>query len=201
MSHSAIRVTKLPTVPGTTGEQPAPPALAMAKARRSMKPGCLLSDQFVAVHLDDGNVCESSWPKRRIAQEDDAVDLGRLPGHASLEGKCGIGSRSVDEDGLTRPEERLLARPGQSILSLLHERGAFCHDGSRDLIGHRSRGRALLHRIGEDAEPIEGDVLDEAEEIVELCLRLSRESHEHRGPNRQSGDRVPELREDVLHAA
>src|SRR5262249_40081793 len=103
-------------------------------------------------------------------------------------------------DGLTRPEERLLAGPGQSILSLLHERAAFCHDGSRYLIGHRSCGRAFLHRIGEDAEPIEADVLDKAEEIVELRLRLSRESHQHRGPTRQSGDRVPELREDVLHA-
>src|SRR5262245_7825229 len=163
MSHSAISVTKLPTVPGTIGEHPAPPALAMAKASRSTKPGCLLSDQFVAVHLDDGNVCESSWPVRRIAQEYDAVDLGRLSGHASLERKRRIGSVTVDENGLTRPEEGLLARPGEPVLSLLDERGTFCHDLGRHLVGHRSRGRAFLHRIGEDAQSIEGDVLDEPE--------------------------------------
>src|SRR4029453_16035117 len=92
MSHSATRVTKLPTVPGTTGEHPAPPALAMAKASRSTKPGRLLSDQFVAVHLDDGNVCEASWPSPSIAQEDDAVDFGRLPGQPSLARERGGGA-------------------------------------------------------------------------------------------------------------
>src|SRR5882757_7542246 len=100
MSQSATRVTKLPTVPGTTGEHPAPPTLARAKASRSTKPGCLLSDQFVAVHLDDGNVCESSRPERGIAQQHDAVDLGRLPGQASLERKRRIGAGPVDEDSL-----------------------------------------------------------------------------------------------------
>ena len=32
MSQSAIRVTKLPTVPDATGEYPAPPTVATAKA-------------------------------------------------------------------------------------------------------------------------------------------------------------------------
>ena len=41
MSQSAIRVTKLPTVPDATGEYPAPPTVATASASRSTGPRLL----------------------------------------------------------------------------------------------------------------------------------------------------------------
>ena len=80
MSQRATRVTRLPTVPGATGQRPAPPTLAMAKARRSETSGRLLSDQFVAVHLDDADVREAPRSERGITQQHDPIDLGRLPG-------------------------------------------------------------------------------------------------------------------------
>jgi glycosyltransferase involved in cell wall biosynthesis len=49
----------------------------MAKASRSTKPGCLLSDQLVAVHLDDGDVGESSrvipFDQARVGEHGDSA--------------------------------------------------------------------------------------------------------------------------------
>src|SRR5439155_13756165 len=200
MSQRATRVRRLPTVPGATGQRPAPPTLAMARARRSERTGRLLSDQFVAVHLDDGDLREAPRPERGITQQHDPIDLGRLPGQTPLEGEGRIGTGAVHEDGPPRAEERLLARPGEPVLGLLHQGGALRHQRRGHLPGHARRRRAVLGRVREDAEPIEGDVLDEVEEVLEGRLGLAGEPHEHRGADRQTRDGVAELGDDLLHA-
>src|SRR5262245_39490811 len=159
MSHSAMTVTKLPTVPGTTGEHPAPPTLARAKARRSVSPARSVPDQFVAVHLDDGDLCETSRFEAGIAKQHDTVDLGRLASQAPLEGKGRIGAWPVHQDGLPRTEERLLARPGEPVLRLLDEGRPLRHHGAGHLVSHRCGRRTFLGGVCEDAEPVEGHVL------------------------------------------
>src|SRR5262249_13639913 len=137
MSQRAMRVMKLPTVPGTAGEYPAPATLATMKARRSASPRLLLPDQLVAVHLDEGDLGEASWSEAPIPQQHNAVDLGRLTGEPALERKGLIGARAIHEDGLHGPAEGLLPRPGEAILGLLNERRALGHHRLRHLVGHR----------------------------------------------------------------
>src|SRR5713101_6530113 len=91
MSQSPTRATKLPAVPGTTGEYPAPPTLARAKARRSTSPS-LLSHQLVTVHLRDLHLREVPRLELRIAQQHHAIDLRGLAGQSPLEGEGGIGA-------------------------------------------------------------------------------------------------------------
>src|SRR5437773_10899079 len=87
MTQSATAVSRLPAVPGATGEYPAPPALAMASASRSTRPGALLADQFVTVHLDDRDLGESARRDPWIAEQHHAIDLRRLSGEPPLERK------------------------------------------------------------------------------------------------------------------
>src|SRR5688572_13995401 len=166
MSQSAIRVTRLPTVPDATGEYPAPPTVARASASWSTGPSLLaLADQFVAVDLGDRHVREAPRREPAVAQQHDTVDLGRLASQPPLEGKGAIRARPVHQHGLARAVERLLARPGEPVLRLLDESRALGHHLGGHLIRHVRRRRALLDRIREHAEAVEDHVLHEGEEI------------------------------------
>src|SRR5262245_40785371 len=160
INHSASAVTRLPAVPGATGHRPTPRTEASATATRSAR---LLADELVAVHLGDAHVGEAAGLKRAVAEQHDAVDLGGLAGEPALERKRGVGPRPIDEHGLARAEQRLLAGPRQPVLRLLHEPGPLGHH----LVGHGVRHvggrRALLARVGEDAEAVERHLLHEVE--------------------------------------
>src|SRR5215467_1479645 len=73
--------TRLPAVPGATGEYPAPPTVAITRASRSSAVGAwlgALGDELVAFDIDDPRPRESPGLER-ASKIDDAVDLGRLP--------------------------------------------------------------------------------------------------------------------------
>src|SRR5581483_1877401 len=160
-SQIATAVTRLPTVPDATGEYPAPNTLATTKASRSRMLSGLFGDELVAVHLDDVDVCEASRREPAVAEQHVPVDLGRLARGAPLERKGGIRARPVHQHGLSRAHERLLPRPGEGVLEILHLLGALGHHLGRHLVRHRRGGRALLHRVGEDPETIEARLLHE----------------------------------------
>src|SRR6266508_5036476 len=119
MSQTAATVTRLPTVPGATGEKPAPPTLAMSSASRSKGPAPLFADQLVAVRLDDGHLGEAPRAERGITEQDHAVDLRRLARQPAFIGESGIHGGTVDEDSLAGAVERLQALPDEAILRVL----------------------------------------------------------------------------------
>src|SRR5262249_22182077 len=142
--QSATSATRLPTVPGATGEYPAPPTLATTSASRSVRPARSARDQLVAVHLYDRDVGEAPGLERAVAQQHHAIDLRRLARQTSFERERRIGAPPVDEDGLPRAVELLLARPREAVLRLLHEPGALLHDVGRDRRRHGRGGCSLL---------------------------------------------------------
>ena len=126
---------------------------------------------------------------------------GAWPASRPSKGNARSGLGPVHQHGLAGAVERLLARPRQAILRLLHQRRPLGHGRRRNRIGHGRRGRALLGGVGEDAQPVEGHVLDEGQEIVEGGLGLPGEAHQHRGPHGDARDGLAELGDDLLHPA
>ena len=51
-------------------------------------------DQLVAVHFDDADLREAARREALVAEEHHPVDLGRLAGQPSLEGKRAVGARA-----------------------------------------------------------------------------------------------------------
>src|SRR3990172_4869778 len=108
MSQRRKAAKRLPAVPGATGASPAPPAVAIAKARRSVS---RLAHELVSLNLDDADPGEAPGGERAVAQVHDPIDLGRLPRHSPLPRERGILARVVHQDGLNGPVQTLLALP------------------------------------------------------------------------------------------
>src|SRR5439155_1467120 len=87
------------------------------------------------------------------------------------------------------------------VVRILDDRRALGRGLGVDLIGEVGRRRALFRRIREHAESIEAGVVEEAQEILERSGRLAGEADEHGRAQRDVGDRVAELANDLGHAA
>src|SRR3990172_5470993 len=198
MSQRRKAAKRLPAVPGATGASPAPPAVAIAKARRSVS---RLAHELVSLNLDDADPGEAPGGERAVAQVHDPIDLGRLPRHSPLPRERGILARAVHQDGLNGPVQTLLALPDDAVLGVLNDPRPLGHPLGRHLVGHCRRRRPVLQRVGEDAEAVEADVLDEVEQILEVGLALPRKADEHCRSEGHSRDGSAERLEDLLHPA
>src|SRR5574341_2051050 len=123
-SQRTAPVSALPTVPGATGTQPAPPAVARTSATRSSGAARLsaLADELVPLDLDDPDALEAARRDGPVTQVDDAVDLGRLAGRAPFEGERGVLARPVHEHLVHRAQELAVPLPLEAIVKLLDDR-------------------------------------------------------------------------------
>src|SRR5688572_3624077 len=201
-SQRPAMVSALATVPGASGARPTPPTVATATARR-VRTATLgaLADELVAVDLDDADAREVPGAEvAAAAQVDDAVDLRRLAGGAALPVERGVLAGTIDQHVHRCPH--LLARPlpGEGVLRLLDARRALGRHLGLDLPGVARRRRALLGRVGEDAEAVEAHLVDELQQPLEGRLVLAREADQHGGAHRDAGHGRPELGDHVAHA-
>src|SRR5712691_3708644 len=200
-SQRMATATRLPAVPGATGGYPAPPAVAMMRARRSAAGATWLgplANELVAFDLDDAHTGKRARLESP-AQVHDAVDLGGLAGRAAFPREGGILAATIDEDVALGADERLVALPGDAILKLLHGGRALGGHLGIDLIGELDGRRAFLRRIREDAETVEADVGQELQEVLEGDLGLAGKADEHRRADGQTGDCCAKVAEHVLH--
>src|SRR5919106_2506224 len=201
-SQIASAVSTLAAVPGASGVRPTPPTVATALARRVRRARLgALADELVAVDLDDAYAGEVA--RREVTpapQVHEAVDLGSLAGCAALPVEGAVLAGAVHQHVGLRADELGRALPGDGVLRLLQARGALGGDLGLHLAGELGRGRALLGRVGEDAQAVEADLVDEREQPLERRVGLAREAHERGGADRHAGDRGPELGDDVAHA-
>src|SRR5881409_613655 len=221
--QSTTAVSALATVPGATGAQPTPPTVARATATRSRRaqavPGrdegwgvwgamsgpptsvARLADELVAFHLGDAHAREA--PRREggaVAEIDDAVDLGRLAGGAAFPRERGILARPVHEDVEHRADALGVAVERDRIVQVLHDGGALGGHLRVDLVGKVRRRRPAFGRVREHAKAVEARLVEEAEQVVEGGGRLAGEADEHRRAQRDVGERVADLADDVEHA-
>src|SRR5574337_675937 len=87
-SHRSAAAKRLPAVPGASGTNPAPPAVARPKAKPSVS---RLAHEFVPFNLDDPDICEPARAERahhdpfhqpEIAVEEAGLHAGhRRPAH------------------------------------------------------------------------------------------------------------------------
>src|SRR5881409_2469365 len=202
--QSTTAVSALATVPGATGAQPTPPTVARATATRvvveRVRLGAL-ADELVAFHLGDAHAREA--PRREggaVAEIDDAVDLGRLAGGAAFPRERGILARPVHEDVEHRADALGVAVERDRIVQVLHDGGALGGHLRVDLVGKVRRRRPAFGRVREHAKAVEARLVEEAEQVVEGGGRLAGEADEHRRAQRDVGERVAELADDVEHA-
>src|SRR5262249_23785515 len=106
-SQRTATATTVPAVPGATGEYPAPPTVAMTRARRSAAGAAWLgplADELVAFDLDDADARELTRLEG-APQIHHAVDLGGLAGRAAFPRKGGILAAPVDEHVMLGADE------------------------------------------------------------------------------------------------
>src|SRR5215212_8736804 len=121
-----------------------------------------LPDQIVLVRLGDADVDEvaGAWHEAfgRVVNEDAAVDVGRLRLGATLPEQVGLlrGAFKEDAHGLARA--RAVAPPGNLTLLPHQEVAAARGHFGINFVGQVEGGRALLVRVGEDADAVELDV-------------------------------------------
>src|SRR5512134_1335067 len=100
----------------------------MTSAARAAGAGRLvaLADELVALDLDDAHAREATGREPAdpgpplVAQVDDTVDLGRLPGGAALPRERRILADPVDQHLVHGAEELALSLPCDGVLALLH---------------------------------------------------------------------------------
>src|SRR5919106_1716140 len=187
-SQIASAVSTLAAVPGASGVRPTPPTVATALARRVRRARLgALADELVAVDLDDAYAGEVA--RREVTpapQVHEAVDLGSLAGCAALPVEGAVLAGAVHQHVGLRADELGRALPGDGVLRLLQARGALGGDLGLHLAGELGRGRALLGRVGEDAQAVEADLVDEREQPLERRVGLAREAHERGGADRHA---------------
>ena len=153
-----------------------------------------LGDEIVRLRLDDPRADEDPGRANASLHVRDSVDLVGLPVESSLPSDIPVRALArrdarIDED------LHLAAEPGgQAFLGDVHlDIEQLLLPGERDargnLAGERARLRSGLGRIGENADVIEGDVLEKAGELPEVSFRLSGKAGHHRRPQHEIVDR------------
>src|SRR5690606_24853476 len=129
----------------------------------------------------------------RILDVHRAIDLRRLsrgPPHRAAPTR-----RLVDQNAHGTPEPLLAPFLRDRALEVEHALEPLAPAARIDLPGHRRGRRVLLLRVRERTEVVEPDLLEQLEHLLELLLRLTGEPHDHGGPQRDIGNRIPQPRD------
>src|ERR1039458_1313359 len=96
--------------------------------------------------------------------------------------------RLLDQHFNSAPNERSSHLHRDFMLSRHSQAAPLLFDLVRNLAGHAARARAFFLRISEHAQPLEPRLPNEPEQVLKVGIRLTRETDDERGAQRNAGN-------------
>src|SRR5687767_11124361 len=144
-------------------------------------------DQVVVARAHDSSLDEVSGFEKAgvgIREDDDWIDLGRLPLQAALQDELMLGRGAIDEHSGDRAHLALLGARHDLLLPRHQRVTTLAFRPPRHVIRNPKRACPLLMRIREYSDVVELDVGNELLELGELFFRLTGEADDESGAER-----------------